>query len=115
MAKKFGKFLLITAAAAAACAGAYYYFQNKQKFSADYDGDEDDDYDNFSDDLDDTESTRSYVALNNHEDETAQKDDTAKEEVPFEKLSSLVSDTAEKAEEKIEEFFDEDDDKPIEG
>lgn len=100
MAKKFGKFVLFTAAAAAACAGIYYYFQNKEKLSADF-NDEDDDYDDFSDDLDESDSNRSYVSLNH--DETS-----AEGGAPFEKLSSLVSDTAEKAEEKVEEFFDED-------
>lgn len=114
MAKKFGKFILFTAAAAAACAGVYYYFQNKQKFSADYNDDEDDDYDNFSDDLDDTDVNRSYVALS-HDNETTAETDSAKEEAPFEKLSSLVSDVSQKAEEKVEEFFDEDEEAPVEG
>ena len=100
MAKKFGKFVLFTAAAAAACAGVYYYFQNKEKLSADL-NDEDEDYDDFSDDLDDNDSGRSYVSLNH--DEASAGDDA-----PFEKLSSLVSDAAEKTEEKVEEFFDED-------
>lgn len=112
MAKKFGKFLLFTAAAAAACAGAYYYLQSKNKLAADYCGDEDDDYDDFSDDLDEQESNRSYVPLN-HDNTSAGQDAQAhseekKEEAPFEKLSSLVSDAAETAAEKVEEFFDED-------
>lgn len=113
MAKKFGKVLLFTAAAAAACAGVYYYFQNKEKFSANFNGDEDDDYDDFSDDLEDTEANRSYVALsheNSPEGTASPADqDASKEDAPFEKLSSLVSDAAEKTEEKVEEFFDEDD------
>ena len=91
MAKKFGKFVLFTAAAAAACAGVYYYFQNKEKLSADL-NDEDDDYDDFSDDLDDGDSSRSYVSLN-HDEASAEGD------APFEKLSSLVSDAAEKTDE----------------
>ncbi len=90
MAKKFGKFVLFTAAAAAACAGIYYYFQNKEKLSADLN------------DLDESDSNRSYVSLN-HDEASAEGG-----EAPFEKLSSLVSDAAEKAEEKVEEFFDED-------
>ena len=94
MAKKFGKFVLFTAAAAAACAGIYYYFQNKEKLSADL-NDEDEDYDDFSDDLDESDSNRSYVSLN-HDEASAEGG-----EAPFEKLSSLVSDAAEKAEEKV--------------
>ncbi len=113
MAKKFGKFVLFTAAAAAACAGIYYYFQNKDKFSAKFNGDEDEDYDDFSEDLDDADANRSYVPLS-HENTSGENTDASaegsdKEEAPFEKLSSLVADTAKKAEEKVEEFFDEDD------
>lgn len=108
MAKKFGKFLLFTAATAAACAGVYYYLQNKEKFSADYNGDEDEDYDDFSDDLDDADSNRSYVSLT-PENNAAGEQASSQEEAPFEKLSSLVADAADKAEEKVEEFFDEDD------
>ena len=52
MAKKFGKVLLFTAAVAAAGAGIYYYL-NKDKFSAEYNGEDDDDYDDFGDDPDD--------------------------------------------------------------
>ena len=76
------------------------YFQNKEKLSADL-NDEDEDYDDFSDDLDESDSNRSYVSLN-HDEASAEGG-----EAPFEKLSSLVSDAAEKAEEKVEEFFDE--------
>ncbi len=99
--KKFGKFLLFTAGVAAACAGVYYYLQNKEKFSVNFNSDEDDDYDDFSEDLDDTESNRSYVPLNH---------DTEKEESSFRKLSTMVSDAAETVKEKVEEFFDEEDD-----
>ena len=103
MAKKFGKFLLFSAAAAAACAGVYYSFQNKGKLSSDFD-DEDEDYDDFGEDLEDGEN-RSYVALT-HDGEST---DEGAETKSFQKLSSIVTDTADKAEEKVEEFFDEDD------
>lgn len=103
--KKLGKFLLFTAGITAACAGVYYYLQNKDKFTCNYNGDEDDDYDDFSEDLDDTDSNRSYVPLNH--------DGEKEEDGSFKKLSSLVSDAAdtvkEKVGEKVEEFFDEDD------
>lgn len=107
MAKKFGKFVLFTAAAAAACAGVYYYFQKKEQL-ADADDFDDEDYDDFNEDLDE-ESNRSYVSLNL--DETAEKEsaDDAETNAPFEKLSELVSDVSEQAEEKVEEFFDEGD------
>ena len=105
MAKKFGKFVLFTAAASAACAGVYYYFQKKEQLAA-ADDFEDEDYDDFSEDLDE-DANRSYVSLNLDE---APAEETVAEEAPFEKLSDLVSDASETAEEKVEEFFDEDDD-----
>lgn len=118
MAKKFGKFVLFTAAAAAACAGIYYYFQNKEKLSEEFNGDEDEDYDDFSEDLDDAETNRSYVPLSHEsaddDKKEASAEDSSKEEAPFEKLSSLVSDAAQNVEDKVEEFFDEDDETPSE-
>lgn len=109
MAKKFRKFLLFTAVAAAG-AGAYYYFKNKDKFSEDFIDEDDDDFD---DDLDEADSARSYVSL--QPDTTkAPAEETVSEEAPFEKLSSLVSDTAKEAAEEVEEFFDEDDETPSE-
>jgi len=113
MAKKFGKFVLFTAAAAAAGAGVYYYLKNKEALASDFD-EEDEDYDDFSDDLED-ETNRSYVALSHDgaasEDAAVAEADAEEvtEEAPFEKLSSIVSDAAETAEEKVEEFFDEED------
>lgn len=102
MAKKFSKFVLFTAAAAAAGAGLYYYLKNKEALVSDFD-EEDEDYDDFSDDLEE-EANRSYVALS-HDGATEE----VSEEAPFEKLSSIVSDAADAAEEKVEEFFDEED------
>lgn len=101
MAKNFGKFLFLTAAVAAAGAGVYYYLKKKDDLVFDY---EDEDFDN--DVEDDDVSNRSYVSL--EQDEKTEEDKTS-EEVPFQKLSSLVSDVTEKAEEKVEEFFDEED------
>lgn len=103
MAKKFGKFLMFTAAVGAVAAGAYYYMQNKNKNNFE-DDDDFDDFDDFSEDLDDDETTkdssakeRSYVSLN--------LDDANPAE---EKVSDTVT-TPENLE-KVEEFFDEDDD-----
>ena len=83
----------------------HYYFQKKEQLAA-ADDFEDEDYDDFSEDLDE-DANRSYVSLNLDDAPTEEVKD---EEAPFEKLSDLVSDTSEKAEEKVEEFFDEDDD-----
>ena len=47
MAKKFGKFLMVTAAMGAVAAGAYYYLQEKGKTVKQV-LDEDDDFDDFS-------------------------------------------------------------------
>lgn len=109
MAKKFGKFLLFTAAAGAAVAGAYYYLQKKSHNASDFDFDEDDDYDDFSEDLEDTNSSRSYVPLNKEtaEETEHQKSDVQENESDF---SSLAEQVQEKKDEKVEEFFDEDED-----
>ncbi len=68
MSKKFGKLLLFSAVAGAAAYGAYHYMQNKDNAPSPEKGeDTDDDFDDFSEDLDDdTEVTkeRSYVSLN---------------------------------------------------
>ena len=66
MAKKFGKFLMVTAALGAVAAGVYYYLQGKDNF-VDDNFDDDDDFDNFNDDLDDEgtaqDADRNYVDL----------------------------------------------------
>lgn len=68
MSKKFGKFLLFTAVAGAAAYGAYHYLQTKDdSSSSNKNEDTDDDFDDFSEDLDDDmaeNKERSYVALN---------------------------------------------------
>ena len=62
MAKKLGKFLLGMAALGGAAAAAYYYLQKKDTITLtpEYD---DEDYDDFSEELDET-SSRNYVQLN---------------------------------------------------
>ena len=62
MAKKFGKFLLFSAAVGAVAGSAYYYFQHKDSVRKDIPLDTDDDYDDFSEDLDE-ECDRNYVDL----------------------------------------------------
>lgn len=67
MSKKFGKFLLFSAVAGAAAYGAYQYLSKKNKTTVLSGNDEDEDYDDFSEDLDDDSASskeRSYVSLN---------------------------------------------------
>lgn len=104
MAKKFGKFLLFTAAVGGAAAAAYYYFQKKD--STDHLS-EDEDYDDFSEDLDEeTESDVKYVSL------TPEKNDSEKDTfVPLDQVAQTVETTEkdDKTETEVEEFFDEED------
>lgn len=68
MSRKFGKFLLFSAVAGAAAYGAYYYLKSKEGTPAPAkEADGDDDFDDFSEDLDDdtvVTKERSYVSLN---------------------------------------------------
>lgn len=104
MAKKFGKFLLFTAAVGAVAAGTYYYLQNKSP-NIEEDDDDFDDFDDYDDDFDDEEDAeRSYVSLNLDNAATAspaQAEDTAPQPDQAEVSS--------KPEEKVEEFFDDED------
>ncbi|MCH5342911.1 MAG: hypothetical protein J1E64_02650 [Acetatifactor sp.] len=107
MAKKFGKFLVFTAAAGAAAAAVAYYLQKKDVLNlADRFGDED--YDDFSEDLDEeSETSRNYVPLNPSSKQDSEAADNADNFTPLaDKVSTVVP---KKAEETIEEFFDEDD------
>ena len=100
MAKKFGKFLLATAAIGTAAVAAYMYLQKKDSSMSQ--SHEDDDYDDFSDDLEDEDSTRTYVSLTHDSSESEQND--------FTPLSEQVNQAPEEAlEASSEEFFDEDD------
>lgn len=107
MAKKFGKFLVFTAAVGAAVAGTYYYLQKKSHLASEYDFD-DDDYDDFSEDLGESDAPRSYVPLTK-ETEASQElnaefnaDNTSESN-----FSSLAEDVTKKVDETVEEFFDE--------
>lgn len=113
MAKKFGKFLLFTAAVGGAAAAVYHYFQKKDADSLEF---EDEDYDDFSEDLDDeAETGKKYVPLT-PDSETSAED--AKEEkkdsfVPLDQVAQPgdqnATDGDKKNEPVVEEFFDEDD------
>lgn len=108
MAKKFGKFMLVTAAIGTAAAAAYYYLQKKDTASVP----EDEDYDDFSEDLDEApDSSRSYVPLTpetKSADETKDANESEKKD-SFTPLTETVAQTVEKTEETVEEFFDEED------
>jgi len=68
MSRKFGKFLLLSAVAGAAAYGTYYYLKAKEGTPAPAkEAEGDDDFDDFSEDLDDDAGVtkeRSYVSLN---------------------------------------------------
>lgn len=118
MAKKFGKFLMVTAALGAVAAGAYYYLQKKDGF-ADENFDDDDDFDNFDDDLEEDtakDASRNYVDLNLDKAEEfkegidAAKADTADKIVgAAEETAGKVKEETDKAKVKVEEFFDDED------
>lgn len=104
MAKKFGKFLLFTAAVGGAAAAAYYYFQKKD---SDAHLSEDEDYDDFSEDLDDeTDSDKNYVSLTPDQKDTENEAADEKKDsfVPLDQVAQTVEDDSD-----VEEFFDEED------
>ena len=125
MAKKFGKLLLVSAAIGSAI-GAVYYFARKKDAERDS---AEDDYDDFSEENEKESDSRSYVPLNPEgQAEGKESAAPAQEEAPadsncaaqdtsdasagqdgFTPLAEQVADTAQKAEESVEEFFDEED------
>ena len=111
MAKKFGKVLLFTAAVGSAV-GAICYYLKKKDAAQDV---EEEDYDDFDDSEDDTcAKSSNYVPLNPEpKTDDAQLCDSAeaKEDASdsFTPLAEHVAQAAEKAEETVEEFFDEED------
>lgn len=113
MAKKFGKFLLFTAAIGGAAAAAYYYFQKKD---ADNIASEDEDYDDFSEDLDDeAETGKKYVTLTPDAEASAEESNEKKAEtfVPLDQVAQPTDKSKTKNDNKtdaeVEEFFDEED------
>ena len=125
MAKKFGKLLLVSAAIGSAI-GAVYYFARKKDAERDS---AEDDYDDFSEENEKESDSRSYVPLNPEgQAEGKESAAPAQEEAPadsncaaqdtsdasagqdgFTPLAEQGADTAKKAEESVEEFFDEED------
>lgn len=106
MAKKFGKVLLCAAAVGSAVAAVCYFLRKREQQNIT----EEDDYDDFSDDLDEaSDSSRSYVPLNSEATDSKTASEETKEADSFTPLTEQVAQTADKAEEAVEEFFDEDD------
>ena len=112
MAKKFGKFLMVTAALGAVAAGVYYCLQNKDGFV-------DDNFDD-DDDLDDEETAqdadRNYVDLDLEKAEdfkeglnAAKAEATDKIVGAAKEAADTVKEAVDKAEVKVEEFFDDED------
>ena len=109
MAKKFGKFLLITAAVGGAAAAVYYFIRKKD---ADSDILDDEDYDDFSEDLDeDAETTTNYVPLT--PEDTSSESPAEDSFVPLDQVAPSAdkaeTDEDGKSDVEVEEFFDEDD------
>ena len=96
MAKKFGKVLLLTAAAGTAAAAVFYFLRKKEHSLHVAD---EDDYDDFSDALED-EDTRSYVPLNT---ETAQAAGT--DDAPAQEVSCLESSSSSKNSSTVSSAF----------
>ena len=111
MAKKFGKFLLVAAVATAAAAGTYYYMQKKGIKLPDFDVNDDDDFDDFSEDVDVEEAPRSYVSLNSVGETVAEEAEPLFEETQAGEgegdFTPLAEQLMEKKDETVEEFFDE--------
>lgn len=106
MAKKFGRFLMITAALGAVAGGAYYYFKGRDALMDD-DFDDDEDFDNFEDDLEDGDTDRNYVDLDLGKTEESGAETGFKEGIQAEKAEA--TDKVVGSVKKVEEFFDDED------
>lgn len=111
MAKKFGKLLMVTAALGAVAGGVYYYLKGRDDFLDDDFFDDDDDFDNFDDDIEESDTERNYVDL----DLGKAEGNDSKEEVKEEFKEGIQAAKAEATDKivggvkKVEEFFDDDD------
>lgn len=109
MAKKFGKALLLTAAIGSAVGAICYYLKKKDAVQ----DMEEEDYDDFDESEDKTcAKSSNYVPLNPEPKADDEKpSDSAETEASgsFTPLAEHVAQAADKAEETVEEFFDEED------
>lgn len=129
MAKKFKKILLLTAAVSSAAAAAVYFHLHKKENDRHAD---EEDHDDFSENTEkEADSSRNYVPLNaettqgGSQEECGEEEkcgEDAAQEAPdqeasekkddFTPLAEQVPQAADKTEETVEEFFDEDDKAP---
>lgn len=110
MAKKFGRLLMVTAALGAVAGGVYYYLKGRDTMMDD-DFDDDEDFDNFDDDLDESEADRNYVDLDLGKTEESSAKDELKEEFKegIQTAKAEATDKVVGGVKKVEEFFDDDD------
>ncbi len=106
MAKKFGKLLMVTAALGAVAGGAYYYLKGRDALMDD-DFDDDEDFDNFDEDLEESETDRNYVDLDLGKTEESSAKTEFKEGIQAAKAEA--TDKVVGGVKKVEEFFDDDD------
>ena len=114
MAKKFGKLLLFSAAIGSAVAAAYYFVQKKAGVH-----EMEEDYDDFSEETDETQESRNYVSLNPDDaaenaekksgEDAAPAEEAPEKEKAFTPLTEQVTQASANTEESVEEFFDEED------
>ena len=103
MAKKFGKFLLLSALTGAAAYGVYSYLQKKEQ-PLDYvpEDEADDDFDDFSEDLDEdlnSGKSRSYVSLNLDKAEAFANE-------AFQKAKEVITDSVHQVKETVKSVAD---------
>ncbi len=111
MAKKFGKFLLATAAIGSAVAAACYFMQKKENAE---NSPEDEDYDDFSEDLEEaSEPETNYVPLTPGAKvkDSSEEDSGEEKKAPQPEATEETAEVTEEASEEIEteEFFNEED------
>lgn len=103
MAKKFGKFLLLSALTGAAAYGVYSYLQKKEQPLVYVPEDEaDDDFDDFSEDLDEDLNSgkgRSYVSLNLDKAEAFANE-------AFQKAKEVITDSVHQVKETVKSVAD---------
>ncbi len=109
MAKKFGKLLMVTAALGAVAGGVYYYLKGRDTLLDD-DFDDDEDFDNFDDDLDESDADRNYVDLDLGKTEESSVPAELKEEFKegIQAAKTEATDKVVGSVKKVEEFFDDD-------
>lgn len=109
MAKKFGKLLMVTAALGAVAGGVYYYLKGRDTLMDD-DFDDDEDFDNFDDDLGESDADRNYVDLDFGKTEESCAPAELKEEFKegIQAAKAEATDKVVGSVKKVEEFFDDD-------